>query len=59
MNIQQHTDFPPADFVAFLAQRTGLTEEAAEHCLEDWFGEYHASTSDRSAPESGSVRLSV
>lgn len=57
MNLQQQTDFPPADFVAFLAQRIGLSEEAAEHCLEDWFGEYHASTSDQNAPESGNVRL--
>ena len=56
MNLQQQTDFPPADFVAFLAQRIGLSEEAAEHRLEHWFGEYHASSNDQSAPESGSVR---
>jgi len=44
-----HPEFPPSDFVAFLAQRSGLSEEAAEHRLEDWLGEYYASTSQRSA----------
>ena len=44
-----HPEFPPPDFVAFLAQRSGLSEEAAEHRLEDWLGEYYASTSQRSA----------
>ena len=44
-----HPDFPPSDFVAFLAQRSGLSEEAAEHRLEDWLGEYYASTNQRSA----------
>lgn len=42
-------DFPPPDFVAFLAQRSGLSEEAAEHRLEDWLDEYYASASQRSA----------
>jgi len=42
-----HPEFPPSDFVAFLAQRSGLSEEAAEHRLEDWLDEYYASTSHR------------
>ena len=58
MNLQQHPDFPPADFVAFLAQRAGLSEEAAEHRLEDWFGEYHAGCGDR-APDSGRVLVNA
>lgn len=40
-------DFPPSDFVAFLAQRSGLTQEAAEHRLEDWLDEYYASARQR------------
>ena len=40
-------DFPPSDFVTFLAQRIGLSEEAAEHRLEDWLDEYYSSTSQR------------
>lgn len=55
MNLHQHPDFPPADFVAFLAQRSGLSQEAAEHRLEDWFGEYHSGSSDRGSPESGNA----
>lgn len=47
MTIQPKPDSPPADFVAFLAQRGGLSEEAAEHRLERWFGEYHASSGQR------------
>jgi len=35
-------DAPPADFVAFLAQRGGLSPEAAETRLERWLGEYYA-----------------
>ena len=42
-------DFPPPDFVAFLAQRNGLSEEAAEHRLEHWLDEYYASTNQRFA----------
>jgi hypothetical protein len=42
-------DFPPPDFVAFLAQDCGLSEEAAAHCLENWLDEYHASASQRAA----------
>ena len=42
MNIFAVSDAPPTDFVAFLAQRGGLSPEAAEHRLERWFGEYHA-----------------
>ena len=49
MNLSPHPDFPPPDFVAFLAQRSGLSEEAAEHRLEDWLGEYYASTNQRAA----------
>lgn|GEM_PF-1227747 len=48
-----HPEFPPSDFVAFLAQRSGLSEEAAEHRLEDWLGKYYASTSQRSASAGG------
>jgi len=51
-------DFPPADFVAFLAQRSGLSEEAAEHRLENWLDEYFAATSRR-APSSHSANTSL
>ncbi|MES1174087.1 MAG: hypothetical protein ABUL62_07135 [Myxococcales bacterium] len=47
MNLSHHQDFPPPDFVAFLAQRGGLSQEAAEHRLEHWLGEYHASANER------------
>jgi hypothetical protein len=47
-------DAPPTDFVAFLAQRGGLSPEAAEHRLERWFGEYHAA-SYKKTPRSGVV----
>jgi hypothetical protein len=40
MNTHPSSELPPADFVAFLAQRSGLSQEAAEHRLERWFGEY-------------------
>ena len=49
MNLYPAPDFPPPDFVAFLAQRIGLTEEAAEHRLENWLGEYYATTNQRAA----------
>jgi hypothetical protein len=42
-----HNEMPPVDFVAFLAQRGGLSQEAAESRLERWFGEYHASSDRR------------
>jgi len=42
-------EFPPPDFVAFLAQRSGLSEEAAEHRLEGWLDEYYAATNQRAA----------
>jgi len=45
-------DFPPPDFVAFLAQRSGLSEQAAEHRLEDWLGEYYAGAAHRSTASS-------
>ncbi len=45
MNTQSNFELPPADFVAFLAQRSGLSQEAAEHRLERWFGDYHRQTS--------------
>ena len=48
MNLSHHTDVPPPDFVAFLAQRGGLSQEAAEHRLESWLGEYHAASNRRS-----------
>jgi hypothetical protein len=47
MNTLTTPDSPPTDFVAFLAQRGGLSPEAAEHRLERWFGEYHARSSQR------------
>jgi len=49
MNVHPHSELPPVDFVAFLAQRGGLSQEAAEHRLERWFGEYHASSKHRAA----------
>jgi hypothetical protein len=44
MNLSVSPDLPPTDFVAFLAQRGGVSKEAAAHRLEHWFGEYHASS---------------
>jgi hypothetical protein len=52
-----HPDFPPPDFVAFLAQRNGLSEEAAEHRLEHWLDEYHASTNQRAASNQSAAGL--
>ena len=49
MNSYPTPDFPPPNFVSFLAERSGLSEEAAEHRLESWLDEYYASTSNRSA----------
>ena len=46
MNLTQYSEFPPADFVAFLAQREGLSQEAAEDRLERWLNEYHAHAGD-------------
>ena len=45
MNTQPNFELPPADFVAFLAQRSGLSQAAAADRLERWFGEYHQQTS--------------
>lgn len=45
MNTHPSTELPPANFVAFLALRTGLSQEAAEERLERWFGEYRPQTS--------------
>jgi len=50
-------EFPPPDFVAFLAQRSGLSEEAAEHRLEDWLDEYYAATNQRAAAKSATSAL--
>jgi hypothetical protein len=47
MTIFALAEAPPTDFVAFLAQRGGLSPEAAQHRLELWFGEYQASSSKR------------
>jgi hypothetical protein len=47
MTIFAIAEAPPTDFVAFLAQRGGLSPEAAEHRLELWLGEYQASSSKR------------
>ncbi len=49
MNIHPHFELPPVDFVAFLAERGGLSQEAAECRLERWFGEYHALSKRRLA----------
>lgn len=49
MNTITTPDSPPTDFVAFLAQRGGLSPEAAEHRLERWFDEYLANSSQRAA----------
>jgi len=38
-----HPDLPPSDFVAFLAQSNGLSEEVAELRLAGWLAEYQAS----------------
>jgi len=51
MNLYPTPDFPPPDFVAFLAQHCGLSEEDAEHCLENWLDEYYASTNQRAASD--------
>jgi hypothetical protein len=45
MNIQPNFEPPPANFVTFLAQRSGLSQAAAEDRLERWFGEYHRQAS--------------
>jgi hypothetical protein len=53
-------DFPPPDFVTFLAERCGLSEEAAEHRLEDWLDEYYAATNRRAAsPTPANVSLPI
>ena len=49
MNTYPTPDFPPPNFVAFLAERSGLSEEAAEDRLASWLDEYYASASERSA----------
>ena len=49
MDLLAAPDAPPTDFVAFLAQRSGLSPEAAQHRLERWFGEYHATSHQRPA----------
>jgi hypothetical protein len=61
MNLFTTSDAPPTDFVAFLAQRGGLSPEAAEHRLERWFGEYHASACKKTsnAGSSDSARTST
>jgi len=40
MNSLALLDAPPTDFVTFLAQRGGLSPEAAARRLEHWLGEY-------------------
>ncbi len=49
MSLHTNSESLPADFVAFLAQRSGLSQEAAETRLERWLGEYHSSAGDRRA----------
>ncbi|MEI9949530.1 MAG: hypothetical protein WDO74_11225 [Pseudomonadota bacterium] len=58
MNLSTNPEFPPPDFVAFLAQRSGLSEEAAEHRLENWLDEYYASTNQRVAASNRSLSAS-
>jgi hypothetical protein len=58
MILAPRPDFPPADFVAFLAQRSGLSEEAAEDRLQSWLDEYQAGSSQR-AGHRDSRRVSV
>jgi len=53
------SDFPPSNFVAFLAQRSGLSEEAAEHRLEDWLDEYYAAASRRASGQAASASLTI
>jgi len=50
MTIFGFAEAPPTDFVAFLAQRGGLSPEAAEHRLELWLGEYQASSKQPPSP---------
>ena len=57
MNLHPTPDFPPPDFVAFLAQRSGLSEEDAEHRLEHWLDEYYASTNQRWASNQAAAAL--
>ena len=52
-------DFPPPDFVAFLAQRSGMSEEAAEQRLASWLGEYYASPRLQSASSVASRGLPI
>jgi len=59
MNLSYQPEFPPPDFVAFLAQRTGLSQEAAEVRLERWLGEYHASASQREQPTRSAAGASL
>jgi hypothetical protein len=54
MNTYPSSELPPVDFVAFLAERAGLSQEDAEHRLERWFGEYHASSNQRTPTRFGS-----
>jgi len=54
-----YPEFPPSDFVAFLAQRSGLSEEAAEHRLEDWLDEYYAAASQRASGRTASASLTI
>jgi hypothetical protein len=59
MKFYPNSDCPPPNFVAFLAQRSGLSEEAAEHRLEDWLDEYYSSTSQRARIPSAAAAASV
>ena len=59
MDLFPNPEFPPPDFVAFLAQRSGLSEEAAEHRLEHWLDEYYSATSQRSGNRGASASLSL
>ena len=43
MHLSPSPEFPPADFVAFLAHSNGLSEEVAELRLASWLAEYQAS----------------
>lgn len=59
MHLSPSPEFPPADFVAFLAERGGLSEEDAEHRLEHWLGEYSATSRRAVLPPPADHSLTV
>ncbi|HEX3773744.1 MAG TPA: hypothetical protein VHV51_04720 [Polyangiaceae bacterium] len=59
MNSLPSSDLPPTDLVTFLAQRSGLSNEAAARRLESWFGEYQASVAKKPSRAVPEQRVSV